>query len=190
MAAHGKAVRQLGDSHAERLEHLGQIKGGSLPRHIGVQGQDHLFHLPPLHALDELGDGEVLGLHAVERGYDAHQYMVAALHASCALDREHVGGFFHHADDAGFARAADRAIVPAGFTLHEHRTRAAQAHFLMKGLTRSGDSAGGLGVLAQQMKDESLRALRPHPRKAAKRLDALFYGGKPAQLHGVFSLAF
>ena len=59
----------------------------------------------------------------------------------------------------------------------------------MQRLARGGDYPGGFGVLAQQMKDDSLRALRPYPRKAAKRLDALFYGGETAQLHGVISLA-
>ena len=45
-------------------------------------------------------------------------------------------------------------------------------------------------IMASSANVSDLRCMiRAHSRKAAERLDALFYGGKPAQLHGVFSLA-
>ena len=111
----GQPAGEARDAHAFGQQ-VGDVHGGRLTGHGGVGRQDDLVDRGLLHAVDELGDVQVGGLHAVERAEGAAQHVVEAVELARALDGDDVGRLLDDADEARLAArvGADGAQLAFG----------------------------------------------------------------------------
>src|SRR5581483_3661872 len=118
-------------------------------------------HAAGLHALDELGDPEVLGVHAVDRRQGAAEHVVEAAVLARALDRDHVGRLLDHADEGSVAARvlADPAARPLG----EVEADLAEPDPLLDLADRLGERERLLAGRPQDVEGEPLRRALPDP---------------------------
>src|SRR5215471_248567 len=112
VAADGQAARDASDTHAERLEQLGEIDGRGFALHARIGGEDDLFHPRLFETHQKLAHAEVLGADAVERRERAEEDVVAATELAGTLEGEKIVGLLHHAQRARVTPriAADAAV--------------------------------------------------------------------------------
>ena len=84
------------------LEDLGDVVRGGLTLHRGVESQQHLLDRRR-GALDQPGDVELLGAHAVERRKMSAEHVVVRLHHAGPLERPQIPDFLDHHDQARIA---------------------------------------------------------------------------------------
>ena len=102
-AAGGEALRDAGDADAGVGERFGEIMAGGIAFDIGGEREDDFFDVLLWDALDELGDAEIFGADAVERGKFAAEDVKLAAKAAGFFDGENVHGFFDDAEEGWIA---------------------------------------------------------------------------------------
>jgi hypothetical protein len=115
-AAGGEALGDAGNADASVCESLGQIVTGGVAFDIGGEREDDLFDALLRDALRELGDAQVLGTDAVERGEFTAEDVKVAAEAAGLFDGENIYGFLDDAEQRGIAArvGADRAGLAFG----------------------------------------------------------------------------
>ena len=122
---------------------------------------------PPFdHALEQLGDVQVLGIDPVDRRQRAAEHVVAAVELAGALDRDHVARLLDHADHGGLA-----ALVladPAGGLGGEVEADLALADGLLDLADRVGERERLLLGDAQDVEGEPLGGALPDAGQAGE----------------------
>ena len=133
---------------------VGDVKGGGLAGGRRVGRQNDLLDVAPSTRVDQLGDPQVLGVDAVDRRERPAEHVVEAAVFVGALDRDHVGGLLHHADQRLVAAGvlADLAARPLG----EVEADLAEPDLLLHLADRVGEAEGVVVVGAQDVEGESL----------------------------------
>src|SRR2546426_5021042 len=102
--SHRQAARDPGHAHARGFERLLQVRGGDLAFHRGVRRDDHLADPGAVgDARHQVVDMQRLGPHALQRGEPPAQHVVVPAEPARPLDRRHIRGLFHHAQESRVA---------------------------------------------------------------------------------------
>ena len=102
-AAGGEPLRDARDADAGVGERFGEIMAGGVAFDIGGEREDDFFDVLLWDALDELGDAEIFGADAVERGDAAAEDVELAAEGVGLFDAQDIDGAFDDAEESGVA---------------------------------------------------------------------------------------
>lgn len=143
--------------------------GGGLALVGVVGGQDHLFHHPVVHPLEQLVQAQLGGALAVEGRNAPHQHVVQAVEGQGLLHHVHVHRRLDHAQ--GLAVALGREAALAHFGLGEGVAAGAVAQGgegVEQGLAQL---LGALAVALEQVVGHALGRFRADPGQAFEGVD-------------------
>jgi len=196
LAAAGEAASEAGDFDVEGGESFAQIEGGAVAFEGGVEAQDDFADGcgagvggGVFDALDEAGDGEVVGTDAFERADTAHEHVVEPFIHRGLFEGEQVFGLLDDEHDGAIAGCviADGAKGAVG----EVVAVLALAHGLFDVDDGLGKAHGGAFVGFQDVEGEALGTAAANAGKFGELSDEGVDGagvGDAGALEGVFFL--
>src|SRR5574337_624786 len=97
VTAHRQAASDSRDPNGERFQQTREVHRRRLALDVRIRGQDHLFDLPSIQALQKGLGRELVWTTPLQRRQRPPQYVVPSLEAGSLLDSPQVVGLFHHA---------------------------------------------------------------------------------------------
>src|SRR5438105_5633424 len=183
VAAHGNALRDAGDAHAERLHQPGDVERRRFAFDGRVGGDDHFLDAV-VEARDQLLQLELIGSDAVERRERAVQHVVAAAELPGALDGEQIGHRLDYADHPPVALGV--AAEGTRILGRQVATGRAETDLLPQRKQRLGELAGVLGWALQDVERQPLGRLLPDPGQLREQHgeagDRIGHFGKPGSI--------
>src|SRR5574337_322110 len=170
VTAHRQAASDSRDPNGERFQQTREVHRRRLTLDVRIRGQDHLFDLPSIQALQKGLGRKLVGTTSLQRRQRPPQYVVPSLEAGSLLDSPQVVGLFHHAQRRSVSSrvGADGALLALRDVIADRTTLDSilqldnglgQCHRLLLGgfEEMKGQALGGFGTdagKADQLADQ------------------------------------
>src|SRR3712207_2755867 len=166
---HGQSTREPGHPDSQVGQEPGQVRRGRLALEVRIGGEDDLGDGSVGQPGHELLDPELIRADALDRGDRSAEDVVATAELAGALDRDHVLGLLHHADDR---RVSPRVTAdPAGLLLGDPAAHGAEPDLVLDLDEDLCEPADVDRVGLEQVERDPLRALRAHPGEPTELVD-------------------
>jgi len=176
VASHGQTARQAGNLQAQRKDLAAQVQSRGIAFHAWVGGQDNLLDQPQVQTFQQGFYLQIVRTDPLNRRKHAVQNMILAAEGTRTLDRQHIQGFFHHAQQGFLALGALAdlaALTPGRGDMEALAAKGGLGLQFGQGFGQPGCQVFGG---AQKEESQAGSGLGADARQPFKRMDQVLYG--------------